>query len=151
MDSVGEIASALDSGTGESAYTAAVDSQREALKDYDRLPSAAMLRGMSGAKLPFAKYAMALSEDHQNYFSKNRLNAESRTRLEKMASDSLAKQIAIEEADEVSFEKNFYGHISQNKARNLRYAGTISKMSYHMVTASRTIDGDVCPIMIVAA
>ena len=105
LDSVGEIASALDSGTGESAYTAAVDSQREALKDYDRLPSAAMLRGMSGAKLPFAKYAMALSEDHQNYFSKNRLNAESRTRLEKMASDSLAKQIAIEEADEVSFEE----------------------------------------------
>lgn len=105
LDPVGEIAKALDSGTGKNCYQEAVAQQCEALENFDRLPSAAMLSGMSRAKLPFAKYAMALSEDHQNYFAKNPLDEELRKTLRHTAETSLAEQLAIEQADNVSFDE----------------------------------------------
>ncbi|MGR8947958.1 MAG: glutamate--cysteine ligase [Gammaproteobacteria bacterium] len=105
LDSVGDVANALDSGTGKTAFADAVKAQRDALNDYERLPSAAMLSGMSRANLPFAKYALALSEDHQNYFSNNRLSDDMRTKLTQLAERSLEEQQAVEAADSVSFDE----------------------------------------------
>ena len=105
LDSVSVVADALDSGTGKSAFGDAVEAQRQALNDYDRLPSAAMLSGMSRAKLPFAKYALALSEDHKNYFSKYGLSDEVRTQLTTLAEQSHREQLDVEAADDVSFDE----------------------------------------------
>lgn len=105
LESVGKVAEALDSGTGENRYQQAVVRQCEALENFELLPSAAMLSGMSRAKLPFAKYAMALSEDHQHYFAKHLLSDERRTELENTAQRSLAEQQEIERADNVGFDE----------------------------------------------
>ena len=105
LDAVREVATALDAGTGRTAFTDSVDKQRIALANYELLPSAAMLDGMSRAKLPFAKYAMALSQDHQKYFSQNGLSDEIRSRLEDVAAQSLNEQQQLESADQVSFDE----------------------------------------------
>ena len=105
LDCVHEVATALDNGTGETRYSDAVDQQRAALANYDLLPSAVMLDGMSRASLPFAKYALALSSDHRNYFSENGLSEEMRTELKALAEKSLVEQQRIEDADRVSFDE----------------------------------------------
>ena len=105
LESVREVATALDADTGQTLFTDAVDNQRLALDNYEMLPSAAMLDGMNRAKLPFAKYAMALSQDHQNYFSQNGLSEEMRTELKEVAAKSLTEQRRLESADQISFDE----------------------------------------------
>lgn len=105
LDSVGEVATALDSGTGASLFSDAVAQQRAALSNYELLPSAAMLDGMSRANLPFAKYALALSQDHQKYFSQNRLDEDSRSRLVAVAEKSLDEQERLENTEQVPFDE----------------------------------------------
>lgn len=105
LSSVSVVASALDSGTGQSLYQQAVEQQQTALQDYELLPSTSMLNGMTKANLPFAKYAMALSEDHQNYFSKNKLDKDMTVKLEQLAQESLTNQLELESDTSQTFEE----------------------------------------------
>ncbi|MEM7466617.1 MAG: glutamate--cysteine ligase, partial [Pseudomonadota bacterium] len=105
LDSIEVIAAALDEGTGAKQYANAVAQQRAALEDFSRLPSASMLTGMQKAKMPFAKYALALSEDYQNYFAKNNLTDDRRAELSRVASQSIEEQRAVEAADDLTFDE----------------------------------------------
>jgi glutamate--cysteine ligase len=105
FDSIEPICAALDSGCPEPVYKQALDCQRASLNDYSRLPSARVLEAMRETKLPFAKLALSLSEQHEEHFRGQLLAADKAAEFRKLAEDSIREQTNIEESDGISFEE----------------------------------------------
>lgn len=105
LDGLEPICAALDSGRPEPVYKRALDRQRACLNDYELLPSAQILAAMHETGLPFAKYAFALSEQHEQYFRGRRLDSERSTEFHAMAAESIRRQAEIEANDDIEFDE----------------------------------------------
>ena len=85
---------------------------RELVADPDATPSARMLDELRTANCSFFDFALSVAEGHREYFNSiTPLKAETRDRFEREAKESLARQSAIEDADEISFDEyleNYY-------------------------------------------
>ena len=71
-----------------------------------------MLVELRSANVSFFDFALSVAEGHRDYFrSITPLKEETRDRFEREAKESLARQKAIEDADEISFDEyleNYY-------------------------------------------
>jgi glutamate--cysteine ligase len=94
----------LDNGTQAPRYTPALRHQMAQIEDPENLPSARVLQGMREAGLPFARYAMALSLEHQKHFAARRMDEARRQSFRDTARQSLEKQREIEANDRLGFE-----------------------------------------------
>jgi glutamate--cysteine ligase len=102
VDAVAGLAELLDAD-GE-GYVAAVEHAREALRDPDRTPSAAVLRDLKTERVTFFEYALGLARSHREYFLGLELGAEQGQRLADLAVESLAEVEALERAPAPPFE-----------------------------------------------
>ena len=110
VDSVAGLAELLDAD-GE-GYVAAVEQAREALRDPDRTPSAAVLRDLKAEGATFFEYALGLARSHREYFLGLELGAERGRRLADLAVESLAEVEALEQAAAPPFEAYLRGYFA---------------------------------------
>ena len=109
-----DLATLLDGGGPDGPYRAAVELQRAAIADPERLPSARMLAEMAASDESYFQYAMRLSREHQAYFEGTALDDAKRAAFEAEAARSLAEQAAIEAADTLSFPEYLEKYFSQS-------------------------------------
>ena len=105
LDGIEHVCAALDSGRTEPLYKRALDRQRQSLNDFDLLPSARLLAGIRETKLPFAKFAFELSEQHERYFRERRLPRDVAEKFRKLSANSIAQQLELEAGDDIQFEE----------------------------------------------
>ncbi|HUO66390.1 MAG TPA: hypothetical protein VMV37_02590, partial [Gammaproteobacteria bacterium] len=110
VDCVAGFAELLDAD-GE-GYVAAVEHAREALRDADRTPSAAVLRDLKTERKTFFEYALGLARSHREYFLGLQLSADQARRLADLAVESLAEAEALERAPAPPFEAYLRGYFA---------------------------------------
>ncbi|MDJ0911543.1 MAG: glutamate--cysteine ligase [Woeseiaceae bacterium] len=112
IESVHAVAEVIDRAEKSDSYVAAVRAMRELVDEPDATPSARMLDELRSANISFFDFALSVAEGHRDYFrSITPLKEETRDRFEREAKESLARQKAIEDADEISFDEyleNYY-------------------------------------------
>lgn len=113
LEPIEAIAEQLDAASGEQAYRAAVAEQREALLDPDRTPSARMLAEMRERGESFTAFALRLSRQYAEEFRAMPLADETVAELRRSASESLAEQERLEQADTLSFEEYLEQYFAQ--------------------------------------
>ena len=91
----------------------AVNKQIEKMRDADRTPSARMLAEMRKEKESFYAYAQAKSLEHHLYFDEQSLSGESKAIYERETTDSIARQLEIEEGDQPPFDTFLADYFSQ--------------------------------------
>lgn len=112
LDGVTAVAEQLDSGSQESAYTAAVEAQRDLLRRPETTPSAMILERLRRERTGFFRFALERARETRDYFlALPPLDDERQHALEEEARDSLDRQARIEAADDITFEEylaNYY-------------------------------------------
>lgn len=112
VDCVQAVAEVIDRAEKSDSYASAVRAMRELVEQPDATPSARILDELRTANSSFFDFALSVAEGHRDYFgSITPLKSQTRDRLEREAKESLVRQQAIEEADEISFEEyleNYY-------------------------------------------
>ena len=103
----------LDGDDTTRPYRRALAEQSEKLADPGLLPSATILSSMRARKLPFAKYAMELSQAHLDHFRALSLTSERLAELRAIAEQSLDQQRATEAADTLSFPEYLQRYFTQ--------------------------------------
>lgn len=106
------IADLLDAAHDCSLYRESLAVQRARVDNAELTPSARVLREMREQDLPFFRLAMGYSEQWARHFHERTLPADTARRFENETLQSLAKQRAIEAADDVGFEEylaRFFG------------------------------------------
>ena len=88
------IAALLDAD-GE-GYLAALDHAREALREPERTPAAALLRDLAASHATFVDYGLALARSHADYFARVALAPARAQDLEETAARSLAEAAQLE-------------------------------------------------------
>lgn len=96
-------ARALDAACGNDAASRSLDAQRARLEDPECTPSARILADMRERGIPFFRLAMDASRMHAQHFRDLPLSADAVARLTAESRDSLARQAAIEAADDMDF------------------------------------------------
>ncbi|MDA8108997.1 MAG: glutamate--cysteine ligase [Betaproteobacteria bacterium] len=118
------VAAALDAAHRGHAYRDALGAAFAALADPDSVPSARMLREMRSRNAgSCVDFALARSLEHRAALRSLPLAAETERRFARMAEDSLAKQRAIETADDVDFETFRRRYVSAEQLTPLAAAG----------------------------
>ncbi|HEX5047679.1 MAG TPA: glutamate--cysteine ligase [Gammaproteobacteria bacterium] len=97
------IAALLDS-SGE-GYVAAVGLARDALRDPERTPSAALLRDLAAERATFSEHALALARAHAEYFMKLAVAPAREQALDDIAARSLAEAAALEKGETRPFDE----------------------------------------------
>lgn len=103
LDDLQGVAELLDGGA-DGPRTANVKRQREKVAHADLTPSARMLAEMREQGESFFALAWRWSEQHQQALRQVRLASERLAAFEQLAAESVARQQAIEAADQVDFE-----------------------------------------------
>jgi len=109
-DAVEEIATILDAD-GE-GYVGAVELAREALRDPERTPSAALLRDLKAERATFFEYTLGVARGHRDYFLGLGLGAEQEQRLAHLAAESLAEVEALERTSSPPFDAFLRGYFA---------------------------------------
>lgn len=102
VEGIAAIAHRLDGGHA-GVFGAAVAEARHRLEDPERTPSARVLREIADCGNSYSSFAMRQSLAHRAHFLSAPLPASLQGRFERMASDSLGEQQAIERADTLEF------------------------------------------------
>lgn len=105
LEGVEIVCNALDSGRPEPVFKRALDCQRACLENFDLLPSAQLLATMQETRLPFAKLALSMSEQHEKYFRERQLDAEKTNAFRALAAESIQLQADIEANDKIDLEE----------------------------------------------
>jgi glutamate--cysteine ligase len=104
LDRMQGVCELLDRDVRNGPYAAALAAQRAKAEDPELTPSARMLREMSETEEGFHEFAWRMSQKHQRYFEKIRLDPARERELEIEAAESLERQREMEAADDVSFD-----------------------------------------------
>lgn len=100
------IAAALDAELGGSAYREALSAAQAAIEDPARTPSARILDRMARQfENSYTRFALAQSREHAAHLRALPLPGDVAQRFAQMATESLAKQRAMEAADALGFEE----------------------------------------------
>jgi glutamate--cysteine ligase len=108
------ICSLLDGGAPDGPYCRALEIQREGIADPERLPSARMLAEMAASDESYFQYAMRLSREHQDFFTRAQLDDTRRRQFEDEAERSLTEQRDIEAADTLTFPEYLEKYFRQS-------------------------------------
>lgn len=106
-------AECLDQTESETPYQAALSTQAEIVRHPDMTPSARILEEMRERDEGFFHYSKRVSEQHRAYFAQLPIPGNRFDELDREARDSIAKQAAIEAADQVSFDKFLEDYFAQ--------------------------------------
>lgn len=98
------ICAILDRATTDAPYRAALETQRAALNDLDRLPSARLLQTLRAEKKSFFDFTLELAATHADYFRNLVLVDSVGEQFRTITEESLNKQLALETGDTLSFE-----------------------------------------------
>lgn len=116
LDAMQPIAQLLDSEHGTRKYSESVSAQRAKVKDPSLTPSARVLQEMRDQELPFFRLAMHYSEQWATHFQTRQLSDAAKQKYTREATQSIADQRAIEEADTLTFEQYLENFYSQYQA-----------------------------------
>jgi len=103
----------LDKDAEEHAYCSTLQHQRAKIKDPDLTPSARMLAEMADNREEFYHFAMRMSQQHQQQFAERPLDVDKQASFETAARESIEKQHAIEDADEIPFATFLQNYFNQ--------------------------------------
>lgn len=104
----------LDKDGERPIYCSTLQQQRAKIEEPEMTPSARILAEMIENKEEFAEFSLRLSKQHQEWFAKRPLEAESRRQCEQQAQQSILRQREIEKTDSQSFEqflKNYFDQV----------------------------------------
>ena len=104
----------LDKDASVHSYCDALQQQRAKIADPDLTPSARMLAEMDQNGEEFYHFALRMSRQHQQWFAERPLEEAKNLQFETLARESIARQQAIEAADEVSFETFLQNYFAQS-------------------------------------
>jgi glutamate--cysteine ligase len=103
LDNIDSIAKLLDDAHGGTDYQQSCIQQRKKLADASLTPSAKILADMKNNKQSFYRHAMNWSQQHNDYFRARPLSQEQEDYFKQQKEESLQKQKAIEDSDQLSF------------------------------------------------
>ncbi len=105
------LAELLDSNMPTPVHSTALKKLKPRLGDPALTPAAQLLDEMKNSGSTYFQTALKHAKEHRNYFLKTSIDADQLAYFENLAAESLAKQLEIEAADNISFEQylaNFY-------------------------------------------
>jgi glutamate--cysteine ligase len=108
------LAEALDGDDPQRPYSATLQRQSALVDDPHSTPSARMLAEMSERGEGFFAFAERMSKSHRDTFERFQGDADMLRRLELEAADSLRKQLALETAEQVPFERFLADYFHQS-------------------------------------
>lgn len=103
----------LDADDADKKYASALEQQIEKLNNAALTPSAIILQSMKQQGLPFFKYAMKQSAQHQQYFKSKTLSAIQQKRFASASKNSIRQQQQLEQNDGVTFDHFLQQYFSQ--------------------------------------
>jgi len=103
----------LDGDDPEKPYSSVVQQQLEVILDPSRTPSAMMLAEMHRNGEGFFHFAQRMSLQHKQFFDELDLSQQRKQKFENEARNSRELQSAMEDADEISFERFLQEYFSQ--------------------------------------
>jgi glutamate--cysteine ligase len=104
----------LDKDANVHCYCDALQQQKAKIADPDLTPSARMLADMDQNGEEFYHFALRKSHEHQKWFAERPLEDEKRREFEALAGESIAKQKAIEAADDIPFDTFLQNYFAQS-------------------------------------
>lgn len=110
---MGALCDMLDSDDENKAYTRALEQQIKKLNDVELTPSAIILRSMTEQKMPFFKYALEQSSQHQQYFKNKNLNRDQQQCFDNASKKSIEEQRQLEQNDSMTFDHFLQRYFSQ--------------------------------------
>lgn len=113
MQALQPVAEMLDQAHGGKLYTASLEQEAAKAADPTLTPSARLLRDMREQGLGFAALARQSSRAHDAEFRRRPLQGKSLKAMQALAVRSLQEQIALEQADNLSFEDYLSGYYEQ--------------------------------------
>lgn len=104
-DAMMPIAEAMDRVHGGTAYIDSLRAERDKLVEPAQTPSARVLQEMKANSIPYFRFAMNKTIEHQRYFRSLPLAPERTEYFRELARRSRAEQKALEDADTISFDR----------------------------------------------
>lgn len=100
------VAEAIDSDEENDSYTQSVRRMQQLVDNVDETPSARVLADLEETSSSFFEYSLSQAKNHCEYFAAiTGLDQTRKQIFESEASDSIARQRAIESSDELSFDE----------------------------------------------
>ncbi len=112
MDGIAEL---LDQKHKTKKYTTAVSHYRKNIEDPDSTISAQMINEMRENKESFFHFSLRKSQQHSEYFKKQKLSAEQEKMFSQLSENSIKKQIEIEQSDTISLDEFLAAYFLQSK------------------------------------
>lgn len=103
----------LDADDIEKPYSSSLQQQIAKLNDASLTPSAQILSIMDSEKLPFFKFALKKSQEHQSYFKSQQLSSHQQRLFDDASKQSIIDQQQIETNDTCSFDdflNDYFSH-----------------------------------------
>ncbi len=115
-DAVQPVCELLDEGEPGRPYAKALEAQREAARDAERTPSAAMLDEMRRRRESFFEFGLRVSKEHERHYKRLALPESRRRYFAQLAAESIRRQKEIEAADRASFDEYLRRYFAQTSA-----------------------------------
>jgi glutamate--cysteine ligase len=114
LDEMQGYAELLDDAHSTDKYSASLKKQKQAVDNPDNTPSAQMLDEMRQKGEGFYQYAMRMSQQHHEAFSKQKLNEDKIRFYQNLATTSLAQQKELEKNTSLSFAAFLQGYFTKS-------------------------------------
>lgn len=106
VEAVAAVAEVIDRAEATDCYSAAAEEMGKLVDEPDMTPSARVLQDLRAADSGFFDFSMGVAVSHRDYFAKTEPVPPARLALlETEARESIARQKAIEAADDLSFDE----------------------------------------------
>jgi glutamate--cysteine ligase len=115
LESMQPVCTALDQGNELAPYSQSLTEQKKLIDNPELTPSARILAGMEKQQQPFAPYALAISEQHRQFFKNQSLSPELKDEFIQLAEQSFITQKNIEAFDYNSFPDFLQCYFSQEQ------------------------------------
>lgn len=113
LTSMQAICTILDEDLAHAPYKSALEQQASIVADPELTPSAKILAGMRAKQQPFGCFGLRTSEQHKQYFKKNKLAEDTIQKFNQLATESHQKQQQIEANDSLDFDSFLSHYFSQ--------------------------------------
>ncbi len=114
LHSMHTVCEILDQGLADKPYSKALQQQAERVANAELTPSARILQGMRTKQQSFGRFGLETSKQHQENFTKNKLDSATSRQFEHMAVASHQNQLKIESNDQLSFDDFLQQYFSQS-------------------------------------
>jgi len=104
LDDMSAYATLLDQAYGGTHYSAALDMQRDKVRDVNLTPSAQLLRQLRDTGSSLQQFSLDLSRKHHDTLRSHALSDETQACLRRQVQESLRQQQALERDDRVDFD-----------------------------------------------